>query len=54
MEINVIIIRMWSKNLFKCQEEIKLKFFKILNGYENIYRNIFSHFRKIVELDDIR
>ena len=28
MEINVIIIRMWSKNLFRCQEEIKLKFLR--------------------------
>ena len=26
---------------------------KILNGYENIDRNIFSHSRKIVELDDM-
>ena len=28
--------------------------FKILNMYENIDRNIFSHSRKIVELKDIR
>ena len=28
--------------------------FKILNGYENIHRNICSHSRKIVELEDMR
>ena len=28
--------------------------FRILNGYENIARNIFSHLRKIVELEDAR
>ena len=28
--------------------------FKILNGYENIDINVFSHSRKIVELEDMR
>ena len=28
-------------------------FLKILNGYEYVDRNIFSHSRKIVELEDI-
>ena len=32
----------------------QIEVFKILNGYENIDRNIFSHSRKITELEDIR
>ena len=28
--------------------------FKILNGYENIDRNMFSHSQKIVQLEDMR
>ena len=32
----------------------QIEVFKILNGYENIDRNIFSHSRKIIELDDMR
>ena len=33
----------------------QIEVFKILNGYENINRNTFSHFRKsIVELEDMR
>ena len=28
--------------------------FKILNGYENIDRNNFSHPRKIIELEDMK
>ena len=28
--------------------------FKILNGYENIDRNIFYHLRKITEQEDVR
>ena len=28
--------------------------FRILNGFENIDRNIFSHSRKIVELEDMK
>ena len=33
---------------------MKLNFFKILNRYENIDRNILLHSRKIVELEDMR
>ena len=36
------------------KDEIKFKFFKILNGYVNIDRNIFSHSRKIIEQEDMR
>ena len=32
----------------------QIEVFKILNRYENIDRNMFSHSRKIVELKDIR
>ena len=32
----------------------RIEVFKILNGYENIDRNVFSHSRKIVELEDMR
>ena len=32
----------------------QIEVFKILNGYENIDRNMFSHSRKIVELEDMR
>ena len=32
----------------------QIELFKILNGYENIYRNIFSHSSKIIELEDMR
>ena len=32
----------------------QIEFSRILNGYENIYRNIFSHSRKIVELEGTR
>ena len=32
----------------------QIEVFKILNGYENIDRNIFSHSRKIIELEDMR
>ena len=32
----------------------QIKVFKILNGYENIDTNIFSHSRKIIELEDMR
>ena len=32
----------------------QIEIFKILNGYENIDRNTFSHIRKIVELEDMR
>ena len=31
-----------------------IEVFKILNGYENIDRNIFSHSKKITKLDDMR
>ena len=31
-----------------------IEVFKILNGYENIDRNIFSHPRKIAELEDMK
>ena len=31
-----------------------IEVFKMLNGYDNIDRNIFSHSRKIMELDDLR
>ena len=30
----------------------QIEVFKILNGYEKIHRNMFSHSRKIVELED--
>ena len=30
----------------------QIEVIKIFNGYENIDRNIFSHFRNIVELED--
>ena len=32
----------------------QIEVFKILNGSENIDINIFSHSRKLVELDDMR
>ena len=32
----------------------QIEVFKILNGFENIDRNIFSNSRKIVELEDMR
>ena len=32
----------------------QIEVFKILNGYENIDRNMFSHSRMIAELEDIR
>ena len=32
----------------------QIEVFKILNGYENTDRNIFSHSRKIVELEDMK
>ena len=32
----------------------QIEVLKILNGYENIYRNMFSHSRKIVKLEDMR
>ena len=32
---------------------MKLKLFKILNGYGNIDRNMFFHSRKIVEIEDM-
>ena len=32
----------------------QIEVFKILNGYENINRNIFSHSRRIAELEDMR
>ena len=32
----------------------QIEVFKTLNGYENIDRNIFSHSRKIIELEDMR
>ena len=32
----------------------QIEVFKILNGYENIDRTIFSHSRKIIELEDMR
>ena len=32
----------------------QIEVFKILNGYENIDSNIFSHSRKIIELEDTR
>ena len=32
----------------------QIEVFKILNGYENIDRNIFSHSRRIAELEDMR
>ena len=32
----------------------QIEVFKILNGYENIDRNIFSHSRRIAELDDMK
>ena len=31
----------------------QIEVFKILNGYENIDRNIFSYSRKITELEDM-
>ena len=31
----------------------QIEVFKILNGYEGIERDIFSHLRKIVELEDM-
>ena len=32
----------------------QIEVFKILNRYGNIDRNIFSHSRKIIELEDMR
>ena len=32
----------------------QIEVFKILTGYDNIDRNIFSHSRKIIELQDMR
>ena len=32
----------------------QIEVYMILNGYENIARNIFFHSRKIVELEDMR
>ena len=32
----------------------QIEVFMILNGYENIDRNVFSHTIKIVELEDMR
>ena len=32
----------------------QIEVFKILNGYENIDKNIVSHSRKIIELEDMR
>ena len=32
----------------------QIEVFKILNGYENIDRNMFSHSRRIAELEDMR
>ena len=32
----------------------QIEVFKILNRYENIDKNIFSHLRKIVELEDMK
>ena len=32
----------------------QIEVFKISNGYENIDRNIFSHSRRIAELEDMR
>ena len=32
----------------------QIEVFKILNGYENINRNMFSHSRRIAELEDMR
>ena len=32
----------------------KIEVFKILNGYENIDRNMCSHYRKIIELEDMK
>ena len=32
----------------------QIEVFKILNGHENIDRNIFSHSRKIVELEEMK
>ena len=32
----------------------QIEVFKILNGYDNIDRNVFFHSRKIIELEDIR
>ena len=34
--------------------EDQIEFFEILNGYENIDRNIFSLSRKIIELEDMK
>ena len=31
----------------------QLEIFRILNGYENVDRNIFSNLRKIVELEEL-
>ena len=33
---------------------VQIEVLKILNGHENIYRNIFSYSRKIVELEGLR
>ena len=46
---------MWFNN--PREKEVKRRSnlsFRILNGYENINRNMFSHQRKIVELDDMK
>ena len=32
----------------------QIEVFKILNGYANIDRNMFSHSRRIAELEDMR
>ena len=32
----------------------QIEVFKVLNGYENIDRNIFSYLRKILEVEDTR
>ena len=32
----------------------QIEVFKIMNGHENIDRNMFSHSRKIIQLEDMR
>ena len=43
----------WKVYKGDCFED-QIEVIRILNGYENSDRNIFSHLRKIVQLEDTR
>ena len=49
-----VTIRVDKKVSEQCGITDQIEDFKILNGYENIYRNMFYHSRNIAEPEEMR